>query len=54
MVDVQGRILPVPKLQYGGRVNSIGVIIVLSVFCAFNFGGCATVVKMIIFVIASC
>lgn len=21
MVDVQGRILPVPKLQYGGRVS---------------------------------
>ena len=23
MVDVQGRILPVPKLQYGGRVGSL-------------------------------
>jgi len=23
MVDVQGRILPVPKLQYGGRVSIV-------------------------------
>ena len=30
MVDVQGRILPVPKLQYGGRVRTIYVTLLHS------------------------
>ena len=35
MVDVQGRILPVPKLQYGGRV-SITDVKQLLMFCSLN------------------
>jgi len=31
MVDVQGRILPVPKLQYGGRVNGVYLFYIVGV-----------------------
>jgi len=31
MVDVQGRILPVPKLQYGGRVTIRNLLSAMSV-----------------------
>jgi len=42
MVDVQGRILPVPKLQYGGRVWQLACYFaeaslrVYLAFCTFN------------------